>query len=54
MLYFDYCYDNVVLDFFASPKTLKLVNISRESEIGPKNSYDSYPTEFVSGVKNEN
>jgi hypothetical protein len=37
-----------------SEQTLKLVNISRESEKGVKNSYSSYPTEFVSEVKNEN
>jgi hypothetical protein len=31
----------------SSPKTLKLVYISRESEYGAKNSYGRYPTEFV-------
>jgi hypothetical protein len=35
----------------SSPKTLKLVNISRESEKGAKNSYRSYPTEFVPKVQ---
>jgi hypothetical protein len=35
----------------SSPKTLKLVNTSRESEKGAKNSYGSYPTEFVFEVK---
>jgi hypothetical protein len=35
----------------SSPKTLTLVNISRESEKGPKNSYGSYTTEFVPEVK---
>jgi hypothetical protein len=38
----------------SNPKTLKLGNISRGSEKGAKNSYGSYPTEFVFGVKNEN
>jgi hypothetical protein len=32
-------------------QTLKLVNISRESEKGAKNSYGSYPTEFVLEVQ---
>jgi hypothetical protein len=36
----------------SSPKTLKLYNISRGSEKGAKNSYGSYPTEFVFEVKN--
>jgi hypothetical protein len=31
-----------------------LVNFSHESEKGAKNSYGSYPTEFVFEVKNEN
>jgi hypothetical protein len=35
----------------SSPKTLKLVNISPESEKGAKNSYGSYPTEFVPEVE---
>jgi hypothetical protein len=35
----------------SSPKTLKLVNISRESEKGAKSSYGSYPTEFVPEVQ---
>jgi hypothetical protein len=39
---------------FYSPKTLKLPNISRESEKRAKNSYDiSYATEFISEIKNE-
>jgi hypothetical protein len=32
----------------------KLVNFSHGSEKGAKNSYGSYPTEFVFEVKNEN
>jgi hypothetical protein len=36
----------------SSLKTLKLVNFSHGSEKGAKNSYGSYPTEFVSEVKN--
>jgi hypothetical protein len=36
----------------STPKTLKLVNFSHGSEIGAKNSYGSYPTEFVPEVKN--
>jgi hypothetical protein len=35
----------------SSPKTLKLVNISRESEKGAENSFWSYPTEFVPEVQ---
>jgi hypothetical protein len=35
----------------SSPKTLKLVNISHESEKRAKNSYDSYPTEVVFELK---
>jgi hypothetical protein len=31
----------------SSPKTLKLVNFSRESEKGATNSYGSYQTEFL-------
>jgi hypothetical protein len=31
----------------SSSKTLKLVNITRESEKGAKNLHGSYPTEFV-------
>jgi hypothetical protein len=36
----------------SSPKTIKLVNFSHGSEKGAKNSYGSYPTEFVPEVKN--
>jgi hypothetical protein len=36
------------------PKTLKLVNISRESEKEAKNQYGTYPAEFVSEVNQEN
>jgi hypothetical protein len=36
----------------SSPKTLKLGNFSHGSEKGAKNSYGSYPTEFVPEVKN--
>jgi hypothetical protein len=39
--------------FKSSPKTLKLLNISRGSEKGAKSSYGRYPTEFVFEVKNE-
>jgi hypothetical protein len=35
----------------SSPKTLKLVNMSRVTEKGAKNSYGSYPTEFVPEVQ---
>jgi hypothetical protein len=42
---------NINFHIKSSPKTLKLVNISRERA---KNLYGSYPTEFVFGVKNEN
>jgi hypothetical protein len=45
---------NIKFNIESSPKTLKLVNIPRESENGAKNSYESYPTEFVFEVKNEN
>jgi hypothetical protein len=38
----------------SSAETIKLVYISCGSEEGAKNSYDSYPNEFVSEVKNEN
>jgi hypothetical protein len=38
----------------SSPKILNLVNISRESEKGAKNSYGSYLEEFVFEVKNGN
>jgi hypothetical protein len=44
--------ENIKFYIKSSPKTFKLVNISRESKKGAKNSYDSYPTEFVFGVKN--
>jgi hypothetical protein len=37
----------------SSPKTLKLVNISRGSGKGAKNSYGSYLTEFVFKIKYE-
>jgi hypothetical protein len=36
----------------SSRKTLKLVNFSYGCEKGAKNSYGSYPTEFVPEVKN--
>jgi hypothetical protein len=36
----------------SSPKTIKLVNFSQGSEKGAKNSYGSYPTEFVPEDKN--
>jgi hypothetical protein len=35
------------------PKNIKIGNISFEREKGAKNSYGSYPTEFVFEVKNE-
>jgi hypothetical protein len=38
---------NIKFYIKSSTKTLKLVNISRESEKGAKNSYGTYPTEFV-------
>jgi hypothetical protein len=36
------------------PENIKIGKISIESEKGAKNSYGSYPTEFVFEVKNEN
>jgi hypothetical protein len=36
----------------SSPKTLKLVNFSHGCERRAKNSYGSYPTDFVPEVKN--
>jgi hypothetical protein len=42
---------SIKFDIKSTPKTLKLVNISRESEKGAKNSYGSYPTEFVPEVQ---
>jgi hypothetical protein len=36
----------------SSPKTLKLVNFPHGSEKGAKNTYVSYPTEYVPEVKN--
>jgi hypothetical protein len=45
---------NIKFYITSSSKTLKLVNFSGESEKGAKNSYGSYPTEFVFAVKYEN
>jgi hypothetical protein len=51
----DLCYELTIKFYIkSSPKTLKLVNISLESEKGAKNSNGSYPTEFFFEVKNEN
>jgi hypothetical protein len=43
---------SIILYIKSSPKTLKLANFSHGSEKGAKNSYGSYPTEFVPEVKN--
>jgi hypothetical protein len=57
---FDWTLDAIKYTFFSSayyfiePKNIKIGNISFESEKGAKNSYGSYPTEFVFEVKNEN
>jgi hypothetical protein len=42
---------NIKFYIKSRPKTLKLVNISRESEKEAKYSYGSYPTEFLPEVQ---
>jgi hypothetical protein len=42
-----YFFELTIKFYIRQSPTLKLVNNSRESEKGAKNSYGSYPTEFV-------
>jgi hypothetical protein len=49
-----YVYFSINFYINSSSKTLNLINIQHEVEKGGKNSYSSFPTEFVFDIKNEN